>query len=253
LRTRRKFTAEFKATAVQLLASKPVAEVARLCDVSVSVLHRWRRKVGEHWVTPADRRRRFTKEFKAYAVEQLERESPEHGTSHGKSTITQVAAALDVPPNTLHRWRKEAREFGNQAFSGYGKSRAALKPARAIKISLQPGEYELLRAAFENSSARSLPDFTRSQLLDAAAAGGFEDDANRGIERGVEPDSDGAIEQAYAEILDTLDDLVGILRRMALIHGAIYGSAYAATCDSSSQSADSHAEGSRPARSHAAG
>jgi transposase-like protein len=275
MRTRRRFSAEFKETAVERLASRPVAEVARICDVSVSVLHRWRRKLGDHPVTPVEGRRRFTKEFKAYALERLEREGRERGASrergaaheskvaqgseaaHGtKSTIAQVAAALDVPPNTLHRWRKEAREFGGHAFSGYGKSRAASQPARVIKISLHPGEYRRVLAAFENSSARSLPDFTRSQLLDATGEYDVGHDVEHHPEHHPGQDSDQAVERAYAEIHNTLDDLVGILRRMTLIYGAIYGVTSAATsvtCDSSSHSADSHAGRSRTARSHAAG
>jgi transposase-like protein len=246
LRTRRRFSADFKETAVAWLATRPVAEVARICEVSVSVLHRWRRKLGDHAVTPAEGRRRFTREFKAAALEKLEREGRERGTAGGKSahgsksTVPQVAAALNVPPNTLHRWRKEAREFGGQAFSGYGKSRAASRPARVIKISLHAGEYQRVRAAFEDSSARSLPDFTRSQLLEATAGR----DGEHAVECAVDWDGDPAVEQAYAEIHGKLDDLAGILRRMALIYRAIYG----VTCDSSSHSADS-----RPARSHAAG
>jgi transposase-like protein len=237
VRTRRRFDAEFKETAVAWLAARPLAEVARICDVSVSVLHRWRRKLGDHAVTPAEGRRRFTREFKAAALEQLEREGRKRGGEHGsESTVTRVAAALNVPPNTLHRWRKEAREFGGQAFSGYGKSRATSRPARVIKISLHPGEYQRVRTAFEDSSARSLPDFTRSQLLSTT----LEPDVEYDVDCGVGHD----VEQAYAEIHGKLDDLAGILRRMALIYRAIYG----ATCDSSSHSVES-----RPARSHAAG
>lgn len=206
MRTRRRFTAEFKKTAVQWLASRPVAEVARLCDVSVSVVHRWRRKLGEYSVRPAQGRRRFSKQFKASALERLERE---RGASRRARqglgpSIAQVAAAVGVRPNTLHRWRKEAREFGGQAFSGYGKTRAASEPGRAIKVSLHPGEYQRVRAAFEKSSARSLPDFTRSQLLGSTG------------EHHVDHD----VEQAYAEIHSKLDDLAGILRRMAWVYAA---------------------------------
>jgi transposase-like protein len=239
LRTRRRFSAEFKETAVAWLATRPVAEVARICEVSVSVLHRWRRKLGDHAVTPAEGRRRFTREFKAAALEKLERLERE-ATRVSRSTVMQVAAALDVAPNTLHRWRKEAREFGGGAFSGYGKSRAGSRPARVIKISLHAGEYQRVREAFENSSARSLPDFTRSQLLATVEA-----DADRDGDHGDEQ----ASEQVYAEIRGKLDDLAGILRRMALIYGTIYRAAR----ESSSPSADSHADRSRPARSHAAG
>ena len=249
MRTRRRFTAEFKETAVQWLASSPVADVARMCEVSVSVLHRWRRKLDEHVVKPAEGRRRFTKEFKASAVEQVETAQRQgktgqrsgasqtsgalhrygvsrgHGASHKYgASIAQVAAALGVRPNTLHRWRKEAREFGGQAFSGYGKSRAASEPGRAIKISLRDGEYERVREEFENSSARSLPDFTRSRLLES---NGEED---------VE-----ALERMHAKI----DELADILRRMAWIYGA--------TCDSRSHAASSGGGGSGAAGSHPGG
>jgi transposase-like protein len=254
LRTRRRFGAEFKKTAVERLATRPVAEVARICDVSVSVLHRWRRRLGDHAVTPAGGRRRFTREFKAAALEQLERleRGEEQGSKSARgeaslvrrSSVTQVAAALNVPPNTLHRWRKEAREFGGQAFSGYGKSRAGSKPGRVIKISLHLGEYQRVRAAFENSSARSLPDFTRSQLLEATGDGHVEYDAEYDADYEVDHEAAQAVGLAYAEIHGKLDDLAGILRRMGLLYRAIYG----AMCDTSS-----HADSSRPARSHAAG
>lgn len=250
MRTRRRFSAEFKKTAMERLATRPVAEVARICDISVSVLHRWRRKLGDHAVTPAGGRRRFTREFKAAALEQLERlergaaQGSKSARGSGASLVTQVAAELNVPPNTLHRWRKEAREFGGQAFSGYGKSRAGSQPGRVIKISLHAAEYQRVRDAFENSSARSLPDFTRSQLLEATGEGHVEY-----VDYEIDHEEGQAVGQAYAEIHGKLDDLAGILRRMGLLYRAIYG----AMCGTSSQSADSHADRSRPARSHAAG
>jgi transposase len=54
-------------------------------------------------------RRQFTKEFKMTAVRRLEQ-----GVS-----LAEVARALEVNPNVLHRWR---REFRN-AFPGNGKPR----------------------------------------------------------------------------------------------------------------------------------
>ena len=157
MRTRRRFTDEFKQAAVGSLATTPVADVARLCDVSVSVLHRWRRQFSGHAVKPVDSRRKFTRAFKADAMQRIA----------GGSSILEIAKALEIRANTLHRWRKEAREFGVDAFTGYGKTRAAPPPARIVKISLEPGEHQRLRAAFENSPARSLPDFTRALLLDS--------------------------------------------------------------------------------------
>jgi len=58
-------------------------------------------------------RRTFTKEFKLAAVRRLEQ-----GVSMGE-----VARALEVNPNVLHRWRREFRHGPGNAFPGNGKQR----------------------------------------------------------------------------------------------------------------------------------
>jgi len=58
-------------------------------------------------------RRQFTKEFKLAAVQRLEQ-----GVS-----IAEVARALEVNPNVLHRWRREFRQAPGNVFSGNGKRR----------------------------------------------------------------------------------------------------------------------------------
>ena len=58
-------------------------------------------------------RRTYTKEFKLAAVQRLEQ-----GVSLGE-----VARALEVNPNVLHRWRRELREYGGKAFVGNGQRR----------------------------------------------------------------------------------------------------------------------------------
>ncbi len=58
-------------------------------------------------------RRQFTKEFKLAAIQRLER-----GVSIGE-----VARALEVNPNVLHRWRREFRQAPGNAFPGNGKPR----------------------------------------------------------------------------------------------------------------------------------
>ena len=58
-------------------------------------------------------RRQFTKEFKLAAIQRLER-----GVSIGE-----VARALEVNPNVLHRWRREFRQAPGNAFPGNGNSR----------------------------------------------------------------------------------------------------------------------------------
>jgi transposase len=58
-------------------------------------------------------RRQFTKEFKMAAVRRLEQ-----GVSIGE-----VARALEVNPNVLHRWRREFRHGPGNVFPGHGKAR----------------------------------------------------------------------------------------------------------------------------------
>jgi transposase len=58
-------------------------------------------------------RRRFTREFKLAAIQRLEQ-----GIS-----IAEVARAMEVNPNVLHRWRKEFRQGPGNAFPGQGQRR----------------------------------------------------------------------------------------------------------------------------------
>jgi transposase len=58
-------------------------------------------------------RRQFTREFKLAAVRRLE-----EGVSLGE-----VARALEVNANVLHRWRPEFRQGPGNAFPGAGKRR----------------------------------------------------------------------------------------------------------------------------------
>jgi transposase len=58
-------------------------------------------------------RRLFTKEFKLAAVQRLEQ-----GVSMGE-----VARALEVNPNVLHRWRREFRRGPGNSFPGNGTPR----------------------------------------------------------------------------------------------------------------------------------
>ena len=57
-------------------------------------------------------RRMFTKEFKLAAVQRLER----------GSSIGEVARALEVNPNVLHRWRREVRQGPGNVFPGHGQA-----------------------------------------------------------------------------------------------------------------------------------
>ncbi len=58
-------------------------------------------------------RRKFTKEMKLAAIQQLER----------GSLAAEVARAFEINPNLLHRWRKEFRHGPGNAFPGVGRHR----------------------------------------------------------------------------------------------------------------------------------
>ena len=58
-------------------------------------------------------RRKFTRELKVAAIQQLER----------GSSAAEVARAFEINPNLLHRWRKEFRHGPANVFPGAGKRR----------------------------------------------------------------------------------------------------------------------------------
>jgi transposase-like protein len=154
LRTKRRFTEAFKRSAIARLQGASMAEVARACGVSVSVLHRWRKQFGKHSSAVPSERRKFPREFKEAAVRRLER----------GDSVPEVCRLCRVDANTLHRWRKEFRDYGAQAFSGYGKSRLPTEPAQTIVVRLTREEHQRLKAACSRSRAHSLSEFARAHL-----------------------------------------------------------------------------------------
>ena len=58
-------------------------------------------------------RRTFTREFKLQAVRRLEMGVP----------VGELARALEVNPNVLHRWRREQQQGPGNSFPGNGKRR----------------------------------------------------------------------------------------------------------------------------------
>ncbi len=85
------------------------------------------------------------------------------------ASAAEVARALQVNPNVVHRWRRESWRFGEQAFGGYGNSRTEVAPrTRAVVFRLTDLEFESLEKARARGGARSLSDFVRSQVLNVA-------------------------------------------------------------------------------------
>jgi transposase-like protein len=86
-------------------------------------------------------RRRFTREFKRAAVERLEQ-----GVSLGE-----VARALEVNSNVLHRWRREFRQGPGNAYPGFGKRRWAEGRVAGLerKIGQQALEIDFLKGCLQ--------------------------------------------------------------------------------------------------------
>src|SRR5216683_2105938 len=86
-------------------------------------------------------RRQFTREFKLAAVKRLE-----EGVSLGE-----VARALEVNPNVLHRWRREFQQGPGNAFPGLGKRRWAEGRMAELerKIGQQTLEIDFLKGCLQ--------------------------------------------------------------------------------------------------------
>ena len=86
-------------------------------------------------------RRIFTKEFKLAAVRRLEQ-----GVSIGE-----VARALEVNANVLHRWRREFRQGPGNVFPGNGKQRWSEGRIAELerKIGQQALDMDFLARAFK--------------------------------------------------------------------------------------------------------
>ncbi len=76
-------------------------------------------------------RRKFTREFKLAAIEQMER----------GASVTELARSLEVNPNLLHRWRLEFRQSPARAFPGPGIRR--FEPDRVSQLERKIGQQAL--------------------------------------------------------------------------------------------------------------
>jgi len=86
-------------------------------------------------------RRQFTREFKLTAVRRLEEGVP----------LGEVARALEMNPNVLHRWRREFRQGPGNAFPGAGKRRWSEGRIAALerKIGQQTLEIDFLKGCLQ--------------------------------------------------------------------------------------------------------
>jgi transposase len=97
-------------------------------------------------------RRQFSKEFKLAAVRRLEQ-----GIS-----MAEVARALELNPNVLHRWRREFRQGPGNAFSGNGKQRWS--EGRIAELERKVGQ-QALEIDFLKACLQSVEEQRRLQAL----------------------------------------------------------------------------------------
>jgi transposase len=87
-------------------------------------------------------RQKFTKEFKQAAIRRLEL----------GGSVAEVARACEVSPNALHRWRRELREKGPQAFTGSGRQKAETSDLGDLerKVGRQAMEIDFLKRCLQS-------------------------------------------------------------------------------------------------------
>jgi transposase len=98
-------------------------------------------------------RRKFTKEVKMAAVQQLET----------GSSAAEVARAFEINANLLHRWRKEFRHGPGNAFPGPGKRRWDETRVAQLerKVGQQALEVDFLKGCLQRiEEQRMLPALT---------------------------------------------------------------------------------------------
>jgi transposase len=108
-------------------------------------------------------RRRFTREFKLAAIQRLEQ-----GIS-----IAEVARALEVNPNLLHRWRSEFRQGPGNAFPGQGQRRWSEGRIAELerKIGQQTLEIDFLKGCLQRIEERRMLQASNGNPLSTARSG----------------------------------------------------------------------------------
>jgi transposase len=108
-------------------------------------------------------RRRFTREFKLAAIQRLEQ-----GIS-----IAEVARALEVNPNLLHRWRSEFRRGPGNAFPGQGQRRWSEGRIAELerKIGQQTLEIDFLKGCLQRIEERRMLQASNGNPLSTARSG----------------------------------------------------------------------------------
>lgn len=111
-------------------------------------------------------RRKFTKEMKLAAIQQLD----------AGSSAAEVARAFEVSPNLLHRWRKEFRHGPRNAFPGMGKRRWDETKVAQLerKVGQQAVEIDFLKGCLqkleEQRMLQALTGKPRSTAISKAAS-----------------------------------------------------------------------------------
>ena len=80
-------------------------------------------------------RRKYDREFKQMAVE----------LSHHREDISKLAEELDIKPNLLYRWRREAKRVQGGAFPGHGNPKLSEEQKEIARLKKELRETKLER------------------------------------------------------------------------------------------------------------
>ena len=80
-------------------------------------------------------RRKYDQEFKQMAVE----------LSHHREDISKLAEELDIKPNLLYRWRREAKHAQGGAFPGHGNPKQTEEQKEIARLKKELREAKLER------------------------------------------------------------------------------------------------------------
>jgi transposase-like protein len=108
-------------------------------------------------------RRRFTREFKLAAIQRLEQ----------GIAIAEVARAMEVSPNVLHRWRKEFRQGPGNAFPGQGQRRWSEGRVAELerKIGQQTLEIDFLKGCLQRIEEQRMLQVSHGNPQSTARSG----------------------------------------------------------------------------------
>lgn len=88
-------------------------------------------------------KRNYSVEFKEKAVE----------LSYARGSVSEICRELDIPRSVLGRWRKEAKEYGDNGFPGKGNPKLTVEQREIVELKKKLRDAELERDILKKAIA----------------------------------------------------------------------------------------------------